>query len=470
MGAAVSTSDHGSERRVAWKPQPGPQQALLACPVEDVFFGGARGGGKSDGLLGDWLAHAGRYGQSARGIFFRRTYPEIEEIERRAGEIFPLTGATLNVVRRTWVWPNGATLRLRYLKRDQDAGHFQGHSYSWVGIDEIGQWPMLNGIDKIRATLRSPAGIPCVFRASGNPGGPGHNHVKARYIDPAPPGHPFYDQESKTWRVFIPSRLENNLLLMRNDPNYWQRVEAAASGRQDLLKAWRYGDWNIVAGGMFDDLWNPSKHIVEPFLIPQTWKIYRALDWGSSKPFSVGWWAISDGTDAPNGNGYPRGSVFRVAEFYGWSGKPNEGLRMLAVELGRKIIELEQQMKFPVAVRPGPADASMWKAENGVSYIDDVGRGGAHFIRSDNAPGTRKPGWERLRKYLKAAIASPREEPGLFIFSTCRQFIRTVPVLPRLEDDPDELDSNAEDHIADETRMFLMTPPQEVGRLKVRGV
>ena len=445
MVSAVSSGNH-TERHVAWRPQPGPQQALLACPVEDVFYGGARGGGKTDGLLGDWLAHAGRYGEDARGIFFRRTYPEIEEVERRAGELFPLTGGVLNVQRRTWVWDNGATLRMRYLQRDQDASRYQGHSYTWLGVDEITSWPSLDGIDKIRATLRSTAGVPCVFRASGNPGGPGHNQVKVRYIDPAPPFHPFTDETAKTQRVFIPSRLENNILLMLKDPLYWQRIEASASGRQDLLKAWRFGDWDIVAGGMFDDLWQPSRHIIEPFVIPANWPIYRAMDWGSTKPFSVGWWAISDGTAAPNGKYYPRGSVFRIAEFYGWNGKANEGVRMLAIDLGRKIVEMEVGMGLHQRINPGPADAAMWAAENGVCIADDIARGGAYFIPSDKSPGSRKTGWERMRQYLDAATKRPMDRPGLFVFATCRQFIRTVPVLPRDEKDNEDCDSDSEDH------------------------
>ena len=127
MDAAIYNPAQQRERRVAWRPQPGPQQALLACPIEDVFFGGGRGGGKTHGLLGDWLAHAGRYGKEARGVFLRRSYPEIEEVERQAGELFPLTGARLNVGKRTWMWDNGATLRMRYLQREEDALAFQGH-------------------------------------------------------------------------------------------------------------------------------------------------------------------------------------------------------------------------------------------------------------------------------------------------------------------------------------------------------
>src|SRR4051812_21028293 len=176
-----------------------------------------------------------------------------------------------------------------------------------------------------------------------NPGGVGHNWYKARYVDPAPALTPFYDSMQRTWRVFIPSRLEDNPKLAANDPDYWMRVQAAANGRTDLVKAWRYGDWDVVAGGMFDDVWRASHHVIEPFQIPYHWRVDRSFDWGSSKPFSVGWWAESDGTQAPNGRVYPRGTLFRITEWYGWNGQPNVGVKMLAVDVAKKIVETEKE-------------------------------------------------------------------------------------------------------------------------------
>ena len=471
--ATTIQARHGKQAHntaIAWSPQPGPQTALLACPVEDVFFGGARGGGKTSGLLGDWLAHAGRYGKNTRGIFFRRTYPELEEVDRQAAALFPLTGASLNVQRRTWVWPNLATLRMRYLSRDSDADNFQGHEYSWVSFDEVTTYSTPHGIDKLRATMRSAAGIPCVIRTSGNPGGVGHNWVKGRYIDPAPPFTPFFDSEAKVWRVYIPSRLEDNIILQRNDPQYWQRVESAASGRQDLLRAWRYGDWDIVAGGMFDDLWTLSVHVLDPFSIPLSWPIYRTFDWGSSKPFSVGWWARSDGNPCADGRLYIKGTVFRIGEWYGWNGKPNEGLRMLASEIGRGIVSMEKEMGLTGRVRSGAADPSIWKAENGVCIGDDLARAGARFVEGTHVNTARVHGWNKMRTYMKASLAHPMEESGLFVFSTCRQFIRTIPVLPRDLRNPDDVDSEAEDHIADEARYFLMTLPTGMQTAEIQGV
>lgn len=453
----MGTTAKGTNRRVVYEAQPGPQTALISCPIEDIFYGGARGGGKTYGLLGDWLSHSDMYGEFARGIFFRRTYDELDEVQDRASRIFPAVGGKYNTAKRTWQFLNKSSLKLRYLDRDADADRYQGHAYTFMAFDELTNWPDAKPIDKLRACLRSgDAPIPKSFRASGNPGGVGHNWVKLRYIDPAPPFKPHYDQEAETWRVFIPSTLDDNPALLENDPDYWKRVKAATAGDEALEKAWRFGDWNIVAGGMFDDLWKPKIHVIEPFKIPKSWKVDRSFDWGSSKPFGVGWWAESDGTQAPNGRHYPRGTVFLIDEWYGWNGRPNEGCKMLAIEIGRGVKEREAEAKY--RVQPGCADSSIFDAENGVSIADDMQKVGVKWLQADKSPGSRKIGWERIRRYLKASTVWPMEEPGLFIFNSCLQWIRTVPSLPRDAKKRDDVDTNAEDHMGDLTRYRLMAP------------
>lgn len=436
------------------------QQLLISCPFEDVFFGGARGGGKTYGLLGDWIQHAHTYEGNARGILLRRTYDELEEVQDRASKIFPSLGAYYRYGKRTWHWPTGAFLKFRYLERDADAERYQGHSYTWMGVDEGGNFPSPKPLDMLRACLRSgEAEILKCYRVTGNPGGVGHNWLKARYIDPSPPCTPFYDEEQQVWRVFIPSKLEDNPALGANDPEYWKRVTAAAAGNEALLKAWRYGDWDIVAGGMFDDLWNRNVHIIEPFKIPESWQVDRAFDWGSSRPFSVGWWAESDGTKAPNGRTYPRGTLFRIAEWYGWNGKPNEGLKMLTPQIAKGITEREANLGH--AVKPGPADTSIFDAgtiDNVKSIADVLKDNGVRFNEADKTPGSRKTGWQRLREYLSASLESPMEKSGVFIFNNCAQWIRTVPVLPRDKTKTDDVDTNAEDHVADETRYRVLAP------------
>jgi predicted phage terminase large subunit-like protein len=198
-------------------------------------------------MIGVWLSHAQRNGKNARGIWFRRTFPELEEAERVMAEIFLPLGAVWSVGRRTWTFPNGATLKLRFLERDKDADKYQGHSYTIAFFDELGTWESPDPVDKIRATLRSAEGVRTQIIASGNPGGLGHEWIKKRYILPAPPLTPFQDITTGTHRVFIPSRLEDNPALMKNDPTYIDRLRA--SGPAYLVRAWLKGDWNAAPDG-----------------------------------------------------------------------------------------------------------------------------------------------------------------------------------------------------------------------------
>jgi len=441
--------------KLIFTPNPGPQTALLTCPIEEVFYGGARGGGKTYGFLGDWLCHAFTYGQHARGIFFRKTIDELEEVQRIATILFPPLGGYYRAQKRTWFFPNGATFKMRFLERDAHADKYQGHSYTWMGFDELTNWASLTPLDKLRACLRSgEAKIPKSLRLSGNPGGVGHNLVKARYVDPAPPFTPIHDPELDAWRVFIPSTLDDNPQLLINDPDYWKRVVASANGDKALIDAWRWGRWDIVAGGMFDDVWLREKHVIESFEIPSSWYIDRSFDWGSSAPFSVQWWAESDGTTAPNGRTYPRGSLFLIDEWYGWNGKPNQGCKMLATEIAAGIREREQNIKG--TVYPGPADDSIWDEENGNCIALDMARHNIAWLKAGKRPGTRKTGWEKMRTLLKASLQQPLEQPGLFVFNHCTHFVRTVPVLPRDKTKRDDIDTDAEDHAADSARYRIL--------------
>lgn len=291
---------------VVWSPQPGPQEMFVSCPIPDVFYGGARGGGKSDGLLGDYLGHAGRHGKNARGILVRRTLRELSELIERSRAIYAPLGWKFKGAegqQGKWTAPNGATLVMTYLDNDNDAEKFQGHSYTWIGIDELGNFPSPKPIDKLWGTLRSAAGVPCVMRSTGNPGGPGHGWVKKRYIDVGPyvvhEDQPLKSRpDLKVQRVFIPSTLDDNKILQQNDPLYEARL--AATGGEALFKAWRQGDWNILAGQYFD-IFDENTHVVRrgDGLSPRTYTLepwhpkWLSMDWGYHDD-SVAHWHRSD--------------------------------------------------------------------------------------------------------------------------------------------------------------------------------
>lgn len=238
-------------REIVWQAQEGPQTALIECPIMDIMFGGARGGGKTDALFGDWLEHQRTEGANARGVFFRRHERELEEAQKRAEEIFLKVGAYYTVSTSTWHFPNDATLKMRYLDRDADAQKYKGQQFTWMAFDEADNFPSPQPIDKLRACLRSAKGRVRGLILTANPMGLGHKWLKERYITPSPPMTPFYCEKDRTWRVFIPSKLEDNKILMANDPGYEDRIIAAGSSTPGLAKAWRRGSWDDPPqGGM----------------------------------------------------------------------------------------------------------------------------------------------------------------------------------------------------------------------------
>jgi hypothetical protein len=262
----------------------------------------------------------------------------------------------------------------------------------------------------------------------------------------------------------IHGNIHENRVLLEADPEYLNRLRAAARNDAEL-KAWLEGSWDIVAGGMFDDVWKPRFNVVPDFpasAIPRGWRVDRSFDWGSSKPFSVGWWAESNGEPIKIGDrliGEVRGDLVRFAEWYGWTGRRNEGVKMLARDIALGILDREEDMGLKGRVVPGPADSAIWGEENGMSIERDMRMAGVYWEKADKSPGSRVQGWQILRERLSNAapirIGEPREQPGLFVTRRCVQFQETVPVLPRSQRNPDDIDTEAEDHIADEVRYRL---------------
>lgn len=479
-------------RRVAWAAQPGAQREFLTSPCPEVLLEGNRGGGKTDALLMDFGQHVGTgFGVEWKGILFRRTFKQLADVIEKTKKWFPQIwpGSTYNASDYRWTWPTGEKLFLRYMEREADYWNYHGWNVPWLGWEELTAWPDDRCYRVMISCWRTTCpGIRKKIRATTNPYGPGHNWVKHRFQLPTAPGllvGPVIYEDNHPPRCSIRSRLDENQILMTADPEYINAITAAARSPAEL-KAWLEGDWNIVAGGMFDDVWNPLKHVVPPFDIPSSWRITRSFDWGSSAPFSVGWWAISDGSDLEiQGRTYStvRGDVFRWREWYGSTGKPNEGLRMLAKDIAAGIVERELQWGIRHRVQPGPADSAIFNVENGMSIANDMmkpvrinGRKykGPVWLPADKRPGSRKTGWEQMRRMLSSGVSRdglPREDPGLFVVRDCTDFIRTVPVLPRdLDKDPDDVDTDAEDHIADETRYLVRHVGKGVRGGRVSGL
>ena len=448
------------------------QWGALWSTATEILYGGAAGGGKSHLFRVAAIYWAWKI-PGLQVYLFRRELPDLRKNHMDGPTSFPvlldpLIQAGLCSINYSDLYikfRNGSKIHLCHCQHEKDMWGYQGAEMHLLIVEEITQFTA-----KIYRYLRSRVRLgameipqefahlfPRVLNGA-NPGGVGHNWVKATWVDFAPPMEiQKAVGDGGFLRQYIPAKLDDNPTLLK-DPTYEERLSAI--GDSALVRAMRDGDWDIVAGGMFDDVYRVGVHVLEPFQIPASWRIDRTFDWGSSHPFSVAWWAESDGTEATLADGtkrsFPRGSLFRIAEWYGWNGNPDEGCKMLAVEIAKGIVKMQADFPWGSRVQPGPADNSIYDAENGVCIADDMARLGVRWTRSDKSPGSRKTGWEAMRRMFKACLTSPMEEAGLFVFSTCRHFIRTVPVLPRDSNKPEDVDTKAEDHIADETRYRVL--------------
>jgi hypothetical protein len=455
--------------KATWSPQPGPQtEAIVATWAQELFYGGAAGGGKSDFLLGDYLQDVGTYGQAWQGVLFRRTYNELEELIRRSREIYPLSGAVWHEQAKTWTWKNGASLRMRYIERDSDATRYQGHQYSWIGWDELTQWPSDYGYRFLRARLRSAARVPTKrIRAAANPGGVGHHWVKAYFVDPAPGGFtPLEDPVTHGQRMFIPARLRDNQILLSADPGYGDRLRGLASDA--MVRAWLEGDWTVIEGAYFD-CWRYDKHVLAPFTVPDVWARFRSMDWGSARPFSVGWWAIVLDDTSIQGRVLPRGALVRYREWYGMTQSPNVGLKMTAETVAAGILERERGDKL----RYGVLDPACFREDGGPSIAERINRAlvaarARPFHAADNSRVPQRGsmgGWDQLR----ARLVGQDGQPMIYCFSTHTASVRTIPALQHDPDRMEDVNTESEDHAADEWRYACMSRPfnQKVEKVPV---
>lgn len=317
----------------------------------------------------------------------------------------------------------------------------------WVGWDELTQWPTLEAYDMLRACLRWAAGdVPKKrIRATGNPGGPGHHAVYQRFIEPAPLGCvPIDDPDTGMTRMFIRSRVEDNRILLARDPQYISRLKGV--GSPELVRAWLEGDWSAIAGAYFPEF--SDSHILKPFLIPKHWTRFRSFDWGSARPFSCGFWAVSDQTDGKgNAIPIPKGALVRYREWYGCEPtKANTGLKMRVEDVAAGIVARSAGEEYAYSV----ADPAIFKEDGGPSIAETMRLHGVSFKPADN---TRITGWQQLR----ARLIGEDDKPLIYFFENCRDSIRTLPTLQHDRNKVEDVDTDMEDHAADEIRYAAMS-------------
>ncbi len=430
------------------------QKQFLKAKVKHVGFGGARGGGKSWAVRTKAKLLALRY-FGIRILIVRRTYPELinNHINTLRTELFGI--AKYNSTEKILRFINGSIIDFKYCARDSDLGGFQGSEYDIIFFDEATQLSEFQ-MKSIVACLRGVNDFPKRVYYTCNPGGQGHGYIKRIFIDKR-----YEDGEIPEEYVFIKSLVTDNKALMREQPDYIKQLEALPP---KLRQAWLEGRWDVFQGAFFEEFRatpDPHKcheagiteeealqehrwtHVIKPFEIPKSWKIYRSYDWGYGKPFSCGWWAVDY-----------EGCAYRILELYGCTGTPNEGVRWSNKEQFDKIAEIEREHRWLKGKKiRGVADPSIWDGSHGISAAEEAEK---HSLWFEPGINDRIPGWMQVHERLKF------DEHGramMYFFENCKAIIRTMPLMMYDEHKPEDLDTDLEDHCSDDCRYFCMMRP-----------
>tara|TARA_R110001592_G_scaffold27006_10_gene100590 strand:+ start:4617 stop:5978 length:1362 start_codon:yes stop_codon:yes gene_type:complete len=416
-----------------WEPHPRQAFALARSEFE-IAFGGSRGGGKSSCLMA-WMVEPKYLNNPLfRGLIIRRNYDDLRDYIDRATQMYKYLDVEVVGNPAEFRFPTGAIIRTGHLMDKQAYQKYQGHEYQKMGIEEATLIADEEDYLKLISSCRSTIGLTPQIFLTCNPGGPGHNWFKKRFVD-NPREKTFYDPVTSRTRIFIPSRIEDNPTLMREDPGYMEMLKGLPD---ELRRAWLDGDWDVYYGQYFSQ-WRYDVHVVEPFRIPSTWYKYRGIDYGYKAPLAVSWIAVS-----------PKKEVYMYRDYY--VSEMELSGHMDAINALSEGEDYKATMGDPsMWIRnPQSMNRSDGVAGSHMSIADILRKNGINCIKANN---NRLSGWNLLREYLKWDDENP---PKFHVFKTCNHFIETIPMLVHDLRRPEDLDTKGPDHLADSTRYALM--------------
>lgn len=483
-------------KEVVWKAIPGTSQEMaLACRCDSILLCGTRGSGKTSTQLARFRAYVGRgYGSFLRGILFDVAYKDLDDIVAQSKRMFLAFEDGAKFLSASsqykWVWPTGEELLFRTGEDEEDYWAFHGQEFPIIMANEISKLATPVFLDMMmscnrssfKPEMHSPVDmhsgerrilppIPLELVCTTNPYGVGRAWVKKRYIDPAPYGGIVSRKieiiSPQTKKLAVVEKTQVTIFSSYVENIYLPDAYIAQLHQEtdkNKRKAWLGGRWDISAGGAFDDLWEDTVHILERFPIPKAWILDRAFDWGSTHPFSVGWWAEANGEEVKMPNGRPvlhqgrvfapaTGTLIMFAEWYGSEEKDwgsNKGIKMSSGDIAVGILAAEKAMSdaklISSRVFPGPAD-------NQIRNVNDSGSEtiekkmmdkGVEWESSDKSPGSRINGYQLFRERLEAATR--QEGPGIYFMRNCKAAIELIPSLPVHPTIPEDTHHLAEDH------------------------
>ena len=449
------------------------QAQTLQTEANEILYGGAMGGGKS------YLARVAAiyFSIEVPGLItylFRRTYKEILSNHiYTPGGFLEMLKPLIESDDVKWSksdnsleFENGSRIQLAHSQYEGDVYQYQGAQIGLLIIDEATHFtPFMVGFLRSRVRLGSlsvpqhlAGQLPRILYGS-NPGGVGHHYFKKNFVDYGPyTVHKAPKNEGGMRRVYIPSKLTDNKVMMMTDPDYIDRVRGMGDAK--VVQAMIDGDWEILSGGKFSDVWHPKFHVLAPFTIPKEWRIDRCYDYGSSAPAVCIWFAESNGETFNDSKGtpcwVPSGTLFAIDELY-FADEHHKGLKLSGAQQGQKIHEQEARREWYHRVKAGPADSSIFSAEpEQDSIAEQMEVAGVNFVRSDKSSGSRIRGVDLMRGRLQGATNRPMELPGIFFFNTCDACIRTIPNLEGDKKNTEDVDTKGEDHCWDVVRYRLL--------------